>query len=140
MKRKQTAKARVVFMCPYGGAKSVVAASYFNGIAKHDGLAVEAIAVAAEEPYPAVPPKVAEHLAREGFDVKTFKPRRVNADDLAGAVKIVSIDCDLEKVATGGQAVERWDGVPKVSEDLEGSVAAIRKRAETLASTFGSLK
>jgi hypothetical protein len=55
-------------------------------------------------------------------------------------VKIVSIDCDLEKVATGGQAVERWDGVPKVSEDLEGSVAAIRKRAETLASTFGSLK
>ena len=128
----------VLFMCPYGGAKSVIATTYFNQLAERDGLAYRAAAVAAETPYDAVPEKVAAFLLQEGFDVQTFKPRQVAATDLETATKVVSIDCDLTKLATNGVAIERWDDVPKVSADLPGSAAAIRKHVETLVAQLKS--
>lgn len=116
---------RIVFLCPFGGAKSVIAASYFNRAAEE--LPYTAIAAAAQTPYEAVPPVVAELLARDGFDVASFRPRRVEADDLDGAEKVIAIDCDV-----AAEEVERWDDVPKVSEDLHGSVAAIRRHVNEL--------
>jgi hypothetical protein len=70
-------KSTVLFMCPYGGAKSVIAASYFNRAAETHDLPFVAVAVAAETPYDAVPQPVAEFLQHEGFDVASFKPREV---------------------------------------------------------------
>lgn len=125
-------KETVLFLCPYGGAKSVIAASYFNRIAEQEKLPFEAVAAAAEEPYDAVPPKVAEYLENEGFEVSTFKPRHVEAADFEKAEKVVSIDCDPAKLDAHGAEIERWDDVPKVSVDLPGSVAAIRKHIEKL--------
>lgn len=78
----ETAKSTVLFMCPHGGAKSVIAASYFNRLAREQTLPFMALAAAAEEPYDAVPPKVAELLGREGLSVGSFKPRRVEPADL----------------------------------------------------------
>ncbi|HUP61797.1 MAG TPA: hypothetical protein VNA69_15405 [Thermoanaerobaculia bacterium] len=124
--------ARVLFMCPYGGAKSVIAAEYFNRIAGERELAFVAIAAAAEEPYEAVPPKVADYLEKEGFDVRTFKPRRVEAADLRNAARVVSIDCDLTKLDAQDAKIEQWGDVPKVSVDLPGSAVAIRKHVEQL--------
>lgn len=129
---EKSEKPMIVFMCPYGGAKSVIAASYFNRMAEAEGLPYVAAATAAETPYEAVPKPVAEFLEKDGFAVASFKPRRVTADDLTSATKVVSIDCDLTKLDTKGVAVETWDDVPKVSADLPGSVAAIRKHIETL--------
>lgn len=128
----------VLFMCPYGGAKSVIATTYFNHLAERVGLGYRAAAVAAETPYDAVPEKVAAFLLQEGFDVQSFKPRQVAAADLDAAAKVVSIDCDLAKLDTNGVAVERWDDVPKVSADLPGSAAAIRKHVETLVAQLKS--
>jgi arsenate reductase (thioredoxin) len=124
--------ATVLFMCPYGGAKSVIAASYFNRIAEQEGLPYLATAVAAETPYDAVPKPVADLLEQDGFAVTSFHPRQVAASDLESATKIVSIDCDLTKLDTHGAAIETWNDVPKVSVDLPGSAAAIRKHVEVL--------
>src|ERR1043166_9240147 len=99
----------VLFMCPYGGAKSVIATTYFNELAARDGLPYRAAALAAETPYDAVPENVATFLSQEGFDVRTFKPRHVAATDLDAAAKVVSIDYDLSKLDTNGVAIERWD-------------------------------
>ncbi len=126
----------VLFMCPYGGAKSVIAASYFNRIATERGLPWIAIAAAAEEPYDAVPPQVAAALERDGFDVRAFKPRPVAPEDLRNAAKVVAIDCDLTKVDANGTAIESWTDVPKVSADLPGSIASIRRHVDAL---FGRL-
>ncbi|MEA2490070.1 MAG: hypothetical protein QOH21_1862 [Acidobacteriota bacterium] len=129
-------KGTVLFLCPYGGAKSVIAASYFNRLAEERALPYHAIAAAAEEPYAAVPPPVAGLLLREGFDVSQFKPRHVEQGDANGAVKIVSIDCNVgaldAAIHAEAPSVEHWDDVPKVSEDLDGSAAAIRRHVETL--------
>ena len=120
-------KRTIVFMCPHGGAKSVIAAAYFNQLAGRESLSCEAVAVAAEDPYDAVPDTVAEFLAREGFDVASFKPRCFTSSDLESSEKVISIDCDIEDAT-----VERWDDVPKVSEDLPGSAAAIRRHVKAL--------
>jgi len=125
-------KSTVLFMCPYGGAKSVIAASYFNRIAEEHDLPFVAVAVAAETPYDAVPTPVADFLKQEGFDVASFQPRQARQSDLTSAARVVSIDCDLTKLHTYAANIERWDDVPKVSSDLPGSAAAIQRHVAAL--------
>ena len=117
---------RVLFLCQHGGAKSVIAAAYFNRLADERGLPFEATSAAAEEPYDAVPAPVADHLERDGFDVRELKPHHVTQDEIESAARIVAIDCQIP-------GAERWDDVPPASEDLEGSAAAIRRHVEALA-------
>ena len=114
----------VLFLCQYGGAKSVMAMSYFNRLANERALPYTGVAAAAEEAYEAVPEPVVEFLQREGLDVHAFVPRRIADADVAQAARVISIDCQ--------HSGERWDDVPKVSEDLEGSAAAIRRHVEAL--------
>jgi arsenate reductase (thioredoxin) len=117
----------ILFLCQHGGAKSVVAASHFNRLAAERGLPFVATAAAAEDPYDAVPTPVAGYLEGEGFDVRNLKPHHAAPEEIETAARIVTIGCDL----SGGH--ERWDDVPAASEDLEGSVAAIRRHVEELA-------
>lgn len=123
----------ILFLCQYGGAKSVIAAAHFNQLAEAQALPYVAVAAAAEEPYPAVPVPVADFLERDGVDVRSFQPRHVEETDLRGAARVVSIDCDLDAAGFTGETLERWDDVPKVSDDLPGSAAAIRRHVEALA-------
>ena len=109
-----------------------MAASYFNQLAEERGLDFVAVAAAAEEPYDAVPPPVADHLQREGFDVRAFKPHRVAAGEIGTAARIIAIDCNVPG-AEGAAGIERWDDVPQASVDLDGSAAAIRRHVEALA-------
>lgn len=115
----------ILFLCPHGGAKSVMAAAYFNRLAQQHGLPQVAVAAAAEEPYDAVPEPVAGLLERDGFDVRAFTPRRVEDDALQSAARVIGIGCGLA-------GVEQWDDVPQASEDLHGSAAAIRRHVEEL--------
>ena len=117
----------ILFLCQHGGAKSVVAASHFNRLAAERGLPFVATAAAAEDPYDAVPTPVADYLRREGFEVRELEPHHVAPEEIETAARIVTIGCDLSG------AHERWDDVPAASEDLEGSVAAIRRHVEALA-------
>jgi arsenate reductase len=124
----------VLFLCPFGGAKSVIAASYFNRLAAAATLPFSAVAAAAETPYQSVPLPVADFLERQGFEVRAFKPRGVERADIRTATKIISIDCDLTEIDLAGASVERWDDVPRVSDDLPGSVAAIHAHVQALIS------
>lgn len=108
----------ILFLCPHGGAKSVIAAAFLN----RAGLPVTAIAAASEDPYDAVPAPVVELL---GEELASFKPRQVTAEDLANATRVIAIGCDVA-------GTEKWDDVPMVSEDLEGAVDAIRRHVDTL--------
>ena len=123
----------ILFLCSYGGAKSVVAASYFNRLANELALPYVAVAASAEEPYPAVPDPVADFLQRDGIDVRSFQPRHVEEDDLRGASRVVGIGCNLDALDANGTAVERWDDVPQPSEDLPASADAIRRHVQALA-------
>jgi len=128
----------VLFMCPHGGAKSLIAARYFNRMAAEKHLTYTAVAVAAEHPYEKVPANIADFLEQDGFHVRSFKPRPVSPADLRGASKVISVGCDLSKVDTRGAAVETWDDVPLVDDGLPQSAAAIRRHVIVLIDQIGS--
>jgi arsenate reductase len=114
-------KKSIVFLCQHGGAKSLIAASYFNRLNETAHLPYVASAAATEKPYEAVPSKIADFLERDGFAVRSFKPHRMTPSELAGAARVISIGCHVR-----GRNIERWDDVPMVDDDLPGSAAAIR--------------
>lgn len=122
----------ILFLCQHGGAKSVIAAAHFNRLAADRGLPFVGTAAAAEDPYDAVPTPVADHLHREGFDVRELKPHHAALEEIEAAARIVTIGCDLSGAESGAVISDRWDDVPAASEDLDGSVAAIRRHVVAL--------
>ena len=121
----------ILFMCPHGAAKSVLASAYFQRLAKARGLNVR-VESAGTEPDATVSPVVAAHLSRSGHSVPVSTPRQVTPEEFASADVIVSIGCDLSKLPQPAGRLLRWDEVPPLSEDFTRADEAIRKRVTAL--------
>ena len=121
----------VLFMCPHGAAKSVLASAYFERLAKERGLNVRVLS-AGTDPDPQVAPAVVNHLAKNGYEVPVRKPRRATPEDLASADVVISIGCDLKDLPAPQGTLERWDDVPAPSEDFARADAKIRERVTEL--------
>jgi protein-tyrosine-phosphatase len=121
----------ILFLCPHGAAKSVLAAAYFNRLAQQSSLPLTADS-AGTEPDEAVSPVVVKMLRIEGIDVSQHLPRRVTRDDLEQAQRIVSLGCALEDLEIAPERVEQWLDVPLMSQDPDGSRDAIRSHVEAL--------
>jgi arsenate reductase len=121
----------VLFMCPHGAAKSVLASAYFVRLAKERGLNVR-VESAGTDPDPTVSPAVAAHLKRQGYPVPESNPRKVTAKDLESADVVISIGCDLSGLEEPRGKLVRWDEVPPLSEDFARADEAIRKRVTEL--------
>lgn len=115
----------ILFICPHGAAKSVIAAAECRQQAALRRMRIDA-ASAGTEPDDAVPLPVVAALRAEGVDVSGYRPRHVTPEDLATAGHIVSLGCDLDGLAPVGAIIERWDDIPPVSEDIDRARAAIR--------------
>lgn len=121
----------ILFMCPHGAAKSVLASAYFRQAAKERGLDVR-VESAGTEPDPDIAPIVANHLKKNGYDVPATKPRRATASDMAAADVVVSIGCSLENLPPPRGTLLRWDDVPAPSEDFAKADQRIRERVMEL--------
>jgi arsenate reductase (thioredoxin) len=121
----------VLFMCPHGAAKSVLASAYFARLAKERGLNVR-VESAGTDPDPTVSPAVTAHLKRQGYPVPESNPHKVTAKDLESADVVISIGCDLSRLEEPRGKLVRWDEVPPLSEDFALADEAIRKRVTEL--------
>ena len=121
----------VLFLCPHNAAKSVIAAAYFQYLADRAGLDLRAVS-AGTEPEAAVWPAVVALLQADGLAVPDQPPRRVTAQDLAAATRIIAMGCTGAELGLPESAVEQWDDVPLASQDLPGARAAIRAHVEQL--------
>jgi arsenate reductase (thioredoxin) len=121
----------VLFMCPHGAAKSVLASAYFQRLAKERGLNVR-VESAGTDPDATVSPVVAAHLSRNGYSVPVSTPRKVTPEELTSADVVISIGCDLSGLPQPADRLVRWDDVPPVSEDFTRADEAIRKRVSAL--------
>ena len=121
----------VLFLCPHGAAKSVLASAYFERLAKERGLNVR-VESAGTDPDPTVSPAVAAHLKRQGYPVPGSNPRKVNPKDLESADVVISIGCDLSGLEAPRGKLVRWDEVPPPSEDFARADEAIRRRVTDL--------
>lgn len=122
---------RIVFVCLHGSAKSVIAASYCRRLAERRGLDVVAES-AGLEPDAAMPPRVVNGLAADGFDLGAPRPRALKDVDLRGATAVVAFGCDVP--AAGDVPVTRWDDVPAVNDDFGKARDAIVAHVERLVS------
>ena len=68
---------QIVFLCPHGAAKSVIAAAYCQQLADQQNVQLRATC-AGTEPDAEVSPAVLELLRMEGIDVADQRPRRVS--------------------------------------------------------------
>jgi arsenate reductase len=127
----QSTPRQVLFICPHGAAKSVLASAYFEQAAKAKGLNVR-VDAAGTDPDPTVSPKVAAHLKQQGYRVPITTPRRVAQQDLDTADVVVSLGCDLKGLTVPAKTLQRWDEVPGPGEDFAGADAAIRRRVDQL--------
>jgi protein-tyrosine-phosphatase len=125
------AQPTVLFMCPHGAAKSVLASAYFIKAAKERGLNVRVLS-GGTEPDPAVSSAVAKRITEQGLGVPIDKPRRVTDDEFRNADVVISIGCDLKGLPEPKGKLQRWDEVPSPSENLDATDAAIRKRVQAL--------
>jgi arsenate reductase (thioredoxin) len=109
---------KVAFVCLHGSAKSLIAAEYFNKLARARGLAVHAT-TSGPEPDPEVPANVVEGMKTRGIDVQAYRPTLIAADQLKDADLIVSFTCDAGRKLAPGKPEERWDACPAVSDDFD---------------------
>jgi protein-tyrosine-phosphatase len=138
---KQTGSAKeekvVVFVCEHGAAKSIVAAAYFNKLARERNLRYRAIA-RGTAPQEQISVSAAKGLEAEGLTATEQKPMGLTKEDISGAVRVVafcSLPADYRPVA-----VEEWNDVPSVSDDYNKARNAIVERVERLLNELESKK
>jgi protein-tyrosine-phosphatase len=107
----------IVFVCEHGAAKSIVAAAHFNKLAGERGLNFRAIA-RGTSPDKEVAPKVVEWLRADGLVAGESAPKKISAEDLAGAVRVITF-CALPDDYAAGVKVDSWEGVPSMNEDYD---------------------
>jgi hypothetical protein len=106
-----------------------VAAAHFQRQAAARGLAMRAVA-AGVEPDAQLAPAAVRGLAGDALHAAPARPRPVTLHDLSAAARVVSFGCDVTPAA--GQAVERWDDVPAVSDGYAAARDRIVARVERL--------
>ena len=121
----------ILFLCPHNAAKSVLAAAYFDMMALERRLPFRADS-AGTEPDEQPSPAVVAALQADGIDVAGHLPRRVTAEDLTSAYRVISLGCDVDSFVPSDVRVDRWDDVPPASRDLAASRDAIRRHLDAL--------
>ena len=122
----------ILFLCPHGAAKSIMAAAYFEQLAARFDLGLRAD-TAGTEPDAAVSPAVAQLLSEEGLGGHADRiPRLVTAEALSRALRVISLGCNASHLAPPGLVIERWDDVPPPSQNLPAARDLIRGHVEQL--------
>ena len=107
---------KIVFVCEHGSAKSVIAATYFNKLAKEKNLSWEAVA-RGTDPDTVISPKTKQLLVEDDLFDKNFVPRKLSQLDVNDAQRVV-LFYTLPESIKGKNNVEYWKGIDAVNGDF----------------------
>jgi arsenate reductase (thioredoxin) len=127
----------VLFLCPHGAAKSVLAAALFQRLAAERGLSLQA-ACAGTEPDTIIAPHVRELISQQGLELPLERPQLVTEELLAKASLVISMGCRQDALPGEAKHWEVWDDVPPPSQDLHGAYASIQRHLAVWAETFSA--
>jgi len=127
----------IVFVCEHGAAKSVIAATYFNQLASENNLDIRATA-RGTYPEAEISPKALVGLKKDGLLPTELVPQKLSLNDVESAHGIVSF-CELPEEYSEKVTIDRWDGVPPVSENYETARDAILVRLKQLINNMSPL-
>lgn len=120
----------IIFVCEHGAAKSIIAATYFNKLAREKHLDVSAIA-RGTHPDAELSQKAIEGLHEDRLVPIEAVPQKLSAADLVSAQRIVTF-CELPEEYRNKTPMEEWDDIPPVNEDYERARDAILRKLNTL--------
>ena len=120
----------VLFMCPHGAAKSVMASAYFQKLASERGLNVR-VDAAGTDPEPELSKGVVARLQRDGVAIPVDKPRAADAADMKRADIVISMGCDLSKLPAPSGQLRNW-AVPDFSANFDAAEQSIRDQVTRL--------
>ena len=120
----------VLFMCPHGAAKSVMASAYFQKLAKERGLNIR-VDAAGTDPEPELSKGVVARLQRDGVAIPVDKPRAASAADMKSANIVISMGCDLSKLPAPSGQLRNWT-VPDFSANFDLAEQSIRDQVTRL--------
>src|SRR5919198_5666492 len=89
----------VIFVCEHGAAKSILAAAYFNHLARAKNLSLHAIA-RGTNPEAELSIKAIEGLHRDGLTPPENVPQKLTFADVESAEEIISF-CELPEEYSG---------------------------------------
>ena len=105
----------VVFICEHGAAKSILAAAYFNKLARESNLGLTAIA-RGTHPDAELSSRATAGLHEDGLSATESVPTRLTREELESAPRVVSF-CTLPDEYLQKAVVEYWRDIPDISED-----------------------
>jgi arsenate reductase (thioredoxin) len=126
-----TSPETVLFVCEHGSVKSLLAKLLFERAAEREGLKVQAVSRGIS-PDAEVPDWMRAALTRDGFNIGQWRPTALSAADIHSAHRVVAFDVALPPDTDARPALERWDGLPSVSEDYLVGREAIASRIDEL--------
>jgi arsenate reductase (thioredoxin) len=104
---------QVLFICEHGYAKSLMAASYFDQLAKERGLPFRGLSRGSAPNSSTVPPGIVAALKSDGIDIGTYRPILVSSADVSASTRVVTMSTSLPASAVvPGVRIEQWDDVP----------------------------
>jgi protein-tyrosine-phosphatase len=107
----------IVFVCEHGAAKSIMAAAYFNRIARDRNLPLRAIA-RGTQPDSALSAITVAGLQEDGLTPNESIPQKLSLEEMEAAEQIIMF-CELPAEFQQKVKIEQWNDVPPVSEDYE---------------------
>ena len=124
---------QVLFVCEHGNVKSLMAASYFNQLARERRLPYRAVSRGSAPDSTSVPPAIVDGLRKDGIDVASFHPAVVGDADLRASRLLVLINTELPaNTHAQGMSTERWSDVPPASVNFEAARDSLRKHIAKL--------
>ena len=108
---------KIVFVCEHGSAKSIIAVSYFNKIAKEKNLSWEAVS-RGTSPDAEISPKTKKLLTDDHMPVPDIKPQAITQKDIDEANQVILFFPLPENIA-GKDNVDYWLGIDAVNGDFE---------------------
>jgi arsenate reductase (thioredoxin) len=108
---------KIVFVCEHGSAKSIIAISYFNKIAKEKNLSWEAVS-RGTTPDAEISAKTKKLLTDDKVPVPQVKPQAITQKDIDEADRVILFFPLPENIA-GRNNLEYWPGIDAVNGDFE---------------------
>jgi arsenate reductase (thioredoxin) len=117
---------QVLFLCPHGAAKSIIATAMLRDLAAREGLDVAA-SNAGTEPDEELNPIALTALRARGLNHRE-PPRLVTQKDIEAADVVVSFGCTPSELPTKPKRLIDWSTAPNVSDDVDALCRYIEAR------------
>jgi len=108
---------KIVFVCEHGSAKSIIAVSYFNKIAKEKNLSWEAVS-RGTTPDAEISAKTKKLLTDDHMPIPQVKPQAITQKDIDEANQVI-LFFPLPENIEGRDNLDYWLGIDTVNGDFQ---------------------